>query len=209
LWHVSTSCRCWLCRVATHTTPVSKLKVPLPKFIAVRKDDNDDDVQFLARVELEAEGIVGSYTKPKHDACLAHVRNGGQLNHVFELAGVTYGLRPMLGTEEFTEAVRKRKVDTAGKNPSKWPKVAGKKKMEVVNVAPSWRKASLKWPSAAEVASARPLKQSKKAMAHLSAAVTTTRVSARAFVGTLQTGYPRVHASGQDKRQGMRPYATT
>jgi hypothetical protein len=31
---------------------------------------NKDDIQFLARVELEAEGIVGSYTKPKHDACL-------------------------------------------------------------------------------------------------------------------------------------------
>jgi hypothetical protein len=53
------------------------LKVPLPKFTAVRKDDDEDDVQFLARVELEAEGIVGSYTKPEHDACLAHVCNGG------------------------------------------------------------------------------------------------------------------------------------
>jgi hypothetical protein len=64
-------------RVATRTTPASKLKVPLPKFLAVRKDDNEDDVQFLVRVELEAEGIVGSYTKPEHDACLAHVHNRG------------------------------------------------------------------------------------------------------------------------------------
>jgi hypothetical protein len=31
-------------RVAMRTTPVSKLKVPLPKFIAIRKDDNKDDV---------------------------------------------------------------------------------------------------------------------------------------------------------------------
>jgi hypothetical protein len=30
-------------RVATCTTPVSKLKVLLPKFTAIRKDDNEDD----------------------------------------------------------------------------------------------------------------------------------------------------------------------
>jgi hypothetical protein len=45
-------------RVAMHMTPVSKLKVPLGWHI------NEDDVQFLARVELEAESIIGSYTKP-------------------------------------------------------------------------------------------------------------------------------------------------
>jgi hypothetical protein len=64
--------------VAMRITPVSKLKVPLPKFTAVQKDDNKDDVQFLVRVELEAEDIVGSYTKLENDACLAHVRNRGQ-----------------------------------------------------------------------------------------------------------------------------------
>jgi hypothetical protein len=63
-------------RVATHTTPISKLKVPLSKFVAFRKDDDEDDVQFLVRVELEAEGIVGNYTKLEHDAFLAHVRHG-------------------------------------------------------------------------------------------------------------------------------------
>jgi hypothetical protein len=70
-------------RVAMRMTPVSKLKVPLPKFVAVHKDDNEDDVRFLVRVELDAEGIVGSYTTPEHDACLAHVHNGGRLNRVF------------------------------------------------------------------------------------------------------------------------------
>jgi hypothetical protein len=64
-------------RVATRTTPISKLKVLLPNFIVVRKDDNEDDVQFLVRVELEEEGIVGIYTKAEHDACLAHVLNRG------------------------------------------------------------------------------------------------------------------------------------
>jgi hypothetical protein len=139
-------------RVATRTTLVSKLKVPLPKFIDIRKDDNEDDVQFLVRVELEAEGIVGSYTKPKHDACLAHMRNGGQLNRVFELAGVTYGPRPMPGTEEFIKAVRKRRFDATGKKPSKRPKAAGKKKMEAMKVAPSRGKARLKRSSTAKVA---------------------------------------------------------
>jgi hypothetical protein len=178
-------------RVATRTTPASKLKVPLPKFLAVRKDDNEDDVQFLVRVELEAEGIVGSYTKPEHDACLAHVHNRGWLNHVFELVGVTYGPRPVLGTEEFTEAVRKRKLDTAGQNLSKCPKVAGKKKMEAVKVAPSRGKASLKRSSVTEVVSARPLKQSKKIMARPATTTTTTRVP----VGALSSKVP-VGASG-------------
>jgi hypothetical protein len=62
-------------RVATHMTPVSKLKVPLLKFTTIHKDDNKDDVQFLVRVELESE----------HDPCLAHVRNGGRLNHILSL----------------------------------------------------------------------------------------------------------------------------
>jgi hypothetical protein len=55
--------------VAMRTTPVSKLKMSLPKFVVIRKDDNEDDVQFFVRVELEAEGIIGSYNKLEHDAC--------------------------------------------------------------------------------------------------------------------------------------------
>jgi hypothetical protein len=145
-------------RVATRTTPVSKLKVPLPKFTAVRKDDNEDDVQFLVRVELEAGGIAGSFTKAEHDACLAHVCNGGRLNHIFELERVAYGPRAMPGTDEFTKAVQKRKLDVAGKNSSKQPKAVGKKKMEAVKIALSRVKASLKRPSSTKVASARPLK---------------------------------------------------
>jgi hypothetical protein len=33
------------------------VRLSLPKFRAVRKDD-EDDIQFLARVELEAESVV-------------------------------------------------------------------------------------------------------------------------------------------------------
>jgi hypothetical protein len=90
-------------KVATLVTRVSKLRVPLPKFVVVHKD-SEDDVQFLARVELEAEGIVGSYTRPEHDACITNLRNGGCLNWVFKLVEVAYGPRPEPGTEEFTEA---------------------------------------------------------------------------------------------------------
>jgi hypothetical protein len=104
------------------------------------------------------------------------------LNLVFELAVLAYGPCPVLTrvTEfrlnhdvfEFTEAVKKRKLDAVGKNSIKHPNVAGKKKVEIMKVAPSRGKANLKRPSAMEVASARPLKHSKKAMAQ--PAVTTT-----------------------------------
>jgi hypothetical protein len=154
-------------RVATRMTPISKLKVPLPKFGAFCKDNNEDDVQFLVRVELEAKGIIGSYTKVEHNTCLAHVRNRGRLNCIFELAGVAYRPHAVPGTDEFTKAMQKRKLDTAGKNSSKCPKAVGKKKMDAAKIAPSRGKA-------------RPLKQSKKTMVHL-VAVNTTRVSARAL----------------------------
>jgi hypothetical protein len=78
-------------KVATLMTPASRLRVPLPKYEAVHKDD-EDNVQFLARVELEAEGIMGSCTRLEHDACV--VNNRGSLNRVFELAEVAYGPQP-------------------------------------------------------------------------------------------------------------------
>jgi hypothetical protein len=66
LWHVSSSRRCWL-RQGDHVRYAGlDVESATTKVRAVNKDD----IQFLARVELEAEGIVGSYTKPKHDACL-------------------------------------------------------------------------------------------------------------------------------------------
>jgi hypothetical protein len=95
---------------------------------------HEDDVQFLVRVELEAEDIVGNYTKTEHNAFLAHVRSGGLLNHVFAFAGVAYGPR----------AVRKRKLDATGKNPSKRMKAVRKKKVDATKITPSKGKASLK-----------------------------------------------------------------
>jgi hypothetical protein len=93
-------------KVVTLVTPVSKLRVPLPKFVAVCKD-NEDDALFLDRVEREAEGIMGSYTRLERDACVANLGNRSHLNRVFELAEVVYGPRLEPGTEEFTEALKK------------------------------------------------------------------------------------------------------
>jgi hypothetical protein len=43
--------------------------------------------------------------------------------------------RAMPGTNEFTMAVRKRKLDAARKNLRKRPKVVGKKKVDAVKIA--------------------------------------------------------------------------
>jgi hypothetical protein len=56
-------------------TPILKLKVSLPMFRAVHYDE-EDNVKFLARVELEVENIVGSYSRPEHDACTKCLLNG-------------------------------------------------------------------------------------------------------------------------------------
>jgi hypothetical protein len=128
-------------KVATFVTPTSKLRVPMPKFVAVHKDD-EDDIQFLARIELEPEGIVGSYTRLKHDACLTNLHNGGHLNSVFELMEVAYGPRPEPGTEEFTEALKKRRMDVAGKNLGKHVRALGKMKVETVKAVVPQGKAS-------------------------------------------------------------------
>jgi hypothetical protein len=128
-------------RVADGVTQVSMLKLPLPKFHAKCKDD----VNFLVCVELEAEGVVGSYIRLEHDVCMAGMSNGGQLNLVFELARVLYGPRPVPGTCAFTEAPRKRKMDAAGKMPIKRVKAPGKKKKaNSVNIVVSRAKSSSK-----------------------------------------------------------------
>jgi hypothetical protein len=100
---------------------------------------------------------------------------------------VTYGPCPMPGTEETIEDVKKRKVDTIGKNMKKCSKATGKKKVEATKATPSQGKGSLKQPFAAEVASARPLKQSKKAMSHPAAVATTTCVPAGALNSKVAT----------------------
>jgi hypothetical protein len=144
-------------RVMVGVTLVSKLKLPLLKLVAVRKDD-ENDVQFLVRIELDAEGAMGSYTRPEHDACIASLCNGGHLNCMFELAEVAYGPHPVPGTDAFTEALKKRRIDAAGKTPAKRETASGKKKGEPTKVVAPRGKASVKQPSEAEVASVKAVK---------------------------------------------------
>jgi hypothetical protein len=44
--------------ITNNVTRVSRVKLPLSKFHTIRSDE-EDDVQFLAMVELEAESVVG------------------------------------------------------------------------------------------------------------------------------------------------------
>jgi hypothetical protein len=159
-------------RVAVGVTSILKLKMPLLKFVAARKDD-DDDVKFFARNELDSEGIMGSYTRPEHDICIAGLRNGGHLNPVFELARVAYKPRPVPGSD----ASKKRKADATRKASVKHPKASGKKKGESVKASALRGKASLKRPSNEEVASARPVKLSKKTVSCPAAAATTMHIA--------------------------------
>jgi hypothetical protein len=108
-------------------TPISKLKVPLPRFPLSREDDVDD-VMFMARVEQEAIVIVGSYTRTEHKACIAGLQNNDRLNCVLKLVGVAYGPRLVPVS---AEVLKKRKADATGKVLAKCPKVPEKKRMRL------------------------------------------------------------------------------
>jgi hypothetical protein len=83
-------------QVKVGMTPVSKMKVPLPRFAVAREDDDN----FLARVEKEARVLVGSYTCPEHEAC-AVLSNNGRLNRELELVGWPMGLIRCLFLQRF------------------------------------------------------------------------------------------------------------
>jgi hypothetical protein len=80
--------------VKVDLTPISQLKVPLPNF-PLRREDGENDVQFLVGVEQEARNIMEGYTCAEHEACIASLPNNGRLNRVLKVAGVGYGPRPM------------------------------------------------------------------------------------------------------------------
>jgi hypothetical protein len=100
-------------------------------------------------------------------ACMSDLHNKGRLNCVFELVGVSYGPRPMAGTDAFPEDSKKRKIDATGKTPvGKMPlkcvKAPGKKKAEPLKIVVSWTKSGSKTPFDVEVASTEPTKRVKK-----------------------------------------------
>jgi hypothetical protein len=57
-------------------TPVLRVRQPLPKFHAKHKED-EDDIQFLVRVELEAESVVGKCVERRSTE--PRIRAGGSL----------------------------------------------------------------------------------------------------------------------------------
>jgi hypothetical protein len=130
-------------QVSVGMTAVSKLKIPLPNVVASRKDD-EDDVNFLARVELDAKVIVDSYTRLEHDTCIDGLHNEGRLNRVLELTGVAYELRSVPGSDAFTEASKKRKTYFVGKVLVKCPKGPRKEKAETAKTSTLQGKISLK-----------------------------------------------------------------
>jgi hypothetical protein len=180
---------------------VSKLKVSLPIFPLCR-EDGEDDVQFLVRVDQEARVTVGRYTCTKHEACVAGLRNNGRLNRVFELTGVPYGPRP---APVSAEVFKKRKVDAAEKVLAKCLKEPEKRKgatakvaavpkkriVEIVKitVAPEKRKTEptkvtvtqvkggFKWSSDKDIASAKSTKPSKNIVPRVIASVAVTCIT--------------------------------
>jgi hypothetical protein len=71
-------------------TLVSKINLPLSEFPVASLPKEADD-HFLARVELAAVNVVGSYAHGEHEACIAMMPNKGRLNRVFEQASMPYG----------------------------------------------------------------------------------------------------------------------
>jgi hypothetical protein len=157
-------------QVKVDVTPVSKLKVLLPRFVVA----HEDDAKFLARVEKEPRVLVGSYTCPEHEAC-ATLPNNNRLNRILELTGVAYGPRPVPVS---VEVLKKRKADSIGKTVPKRPKALEKKRAEPVKTSTTPVKIGVKRPSNANVASPKSVKLSKKTIPHAIA-------SAAAAHGTL------------------------
>jgi hypothetical protein len=139
-------------QVLIGVTPVLKLKVPVPDFVASHKDD-EDDVKFLARVELDAKVIAGSCTHSEHDSCITGLHNEGHLNRVLGLTGVAYGPHSVPDFDAFTEASK---------------------------TSTPWGKISLNRPSDTEVASVKSIKLSRKTVPHAITAAATERTTLEA-----------------------------
>jgi hypothetical protein len=143
-------------------TPVLKLKVSLPRFTVAREGD-EDDANFFARVEKEARVLVGSYTRPEHEA-YAVLLNNGRLNRVLELTGVSYGPHSAPAS---VEVLKKQKADSVWKTVSKGPKAHEKKRVEHVKTSTTPVKISVKRPSDANPTSPKSVKLSKKTIPHM------------------------------------------
>jgi hypothetical protein len=66
-------------------TPVSKVVLPLPKFVIVKPDGKSDE-QFVAKVAEQTDKLIGRHTWKEHKACCAQIPNA-RINRVFEVVG--------------------------------------------------------------------------------------------------------------------------
>jgi hypothetical protein len=74
-------------------TLASKVTLPLPEFPLTKFRGESDD-HFRVRVELDVENVVGTYSRPEHDACVLALLNGGRLNRVFKNMAPVRSLTP-------------------------------------------------------------------------------------------------------------------
>jgi hypothetical protein len=98
---------------------------------------------------------MGGYTHTKHNVCFASFPNNGRLNRVLEVAGVSYGPRPVTVS---VEVLKKRKADAATKVSAKCPKVTERKGVGLAKVSGSCMSGGSKQPSGADVPPAMSVK---------------------------------------------------
>jgi hypothetical protein len=156
--------------------------------------DGEDDVQLLARADQEARNIVGGYTCMEHEACIASLPNNGHFNRVLEVVGLSYGPRPVL---IFTEVLKKWKEDAVAKVLAKSLTVTEKKCVGLVKVSRSCKSGGSKWPSGADIPSAKSTKLSKGAALRVIASLAVARIM-------LETCISEVLASAEGAKGGGR-----
>jgi hypothetical protein len=185
------SCGVWpLCagidfeQVKVDLTPVSQLKVPLPHF-PLRHENEEGDLQFMARVEQGTRNIVGGYTCMEHEACIASLLNNGCLNHVLKVVGVGYGPCPVPVS---TEVLKKRKADAAAKVLAKRPKLVEKKSAGLVKVSGSCGGGGSKRPSGTGILSAKAVKLSKGTIPHTVASAVAMRIMPEKCISKVSAG---------------------
>jgi hypothetical protein len=144
-------------QVKVGLTPVSKLKVPLPRF-PLSREDEEDDACFLARVEQEARNIVGNYMCVEHEAYVNGLPHNGWLNRVLELPGVAYGPRPVPAP---AEVLKKRKEEASGEVLANRPKAPEKKDTESTKVSRACAKGDMERPLGADILPIKSTKLSK------------------------------------------------
>jgi hypothetical protein len=150
------ACGIWLLsdcsefEVEKEESPLLKVVVSMSKVIPAIGEQEARET-FEARITLVANQLVGNYSSSKHRTCSKELRYG-RLNHVFELAGVSY--QPHL--EPIAHMMKRRQAATAVVEALTSRKTSGGKK---------WKKASSRSgdkTAKQETMQAKALKASKK-----------------------------------------------